>query len=1327
MSQQIYNWKRFWSHPTGRISLNDGGGYLDDPDSEQGRSKICNPDVVTLDQIAEIPCLVLLGEPGIGKSQEMQNLVTLTKKNLNLSNLTLERNLRSCSLADLIQEQAFIDWINGSHRLYLFLDSLDEGLLEIRNLATQLVDEFGNGKYNGKLDRLYLRIACRTFVFPEILENGLEELWQKKNLGIYELIPLRRIDVMEAARIEGLDPNNFVKEVGDKYLVPLAIKPITLKFLLNIYHQNDGQFPLNQRLYELYLEGCKILCGEFNQSRRSSKRIGNLDSDQRLVVAARIASITIFANRFAVWDGIDLGNVPNEDVFLQKLTHGYENANCKSFEINREVIEETLDTGLFSSRGQHRMGWAHQTYSECLAAWYLVQHKISLPLISRLFFSSEGSEHKLIPQLHETAAWLASMREDFLQEIIKTDPDVILRSDVTTDAKVRAAIVDNLLKLYEQEKIFDRYSESYYRYVKLKHPELASQLRPYISNSRKQIDARNLAIDIANVCEVSELQEELVNLALDSSQLIHLRVNAAKALLSIGDSDTKLKLMPLAINQLPEDEDDRLKGYAMQALWSDHLSADELFKVLTQPKKRNFVGSYQIFIDHYLVPKLQPDDLVIALKWLKKQGVRCFGHPFEKLGNSIVLKAWENFDLPKIVEFFAEAALVQWKEYQPIVTRDSGLQTQFISSLTKDTNKRRKLIEYLVATALGDLDFIFSSSTENILMPEDFLWIIKRFQNTDSQTIQSIWMRLIQCSFNPKDVKHIDAIITAIQNNDAFPKEFALWFEAVELNSDRAETMRAYYIETQSFQNNKPIPPTLDPLPKQKIIELLDQLETGDLEVWGQLNIEMTHKPDSLYHDNNLELDLTKLSGWQEAEEITRKRIIEGAKNYIQQKWIYTNTLIHPVIADCRALHLLVKESPDFLDACSSEIWKNFASAMISTQWDNPSKDSYLSYLEAIRLTYLYAPQESIDTLLRLIDKENEQYDYILVINCFEKCWDKQLKDALLKKVKDGSLKTKCIDQLLEKLLKHGSKEARDYTQSLISFPLSPLEHENEKTLIASRLLVENSDPSSWSYLWSLIQQDISFGRKVFELASYRCSYGIDLQLTEKQLADLYIWLVQQYPFSGDPDYSNQVLAHFITNRETVANLRDHVLSRLTEAGTCEACTEIERLIKELPNIAWLNKTLLKAKKNMHQKSWQPMKPEEIIQLLVSPIVSNTEIADKIDQSSEQIKRMSAEPKKIDFSNSQINAPLNINASNSGTADQRINDSARQNDDQTRESAKKKQINWTLILPLLSIFLTIVGIFANGLFNDEIKQNLFKKNPSPPIQEKSSPNSSQPR
>ena len=396
ISKQIYPWKRFWCQRSDTMNLTPEG-YLCDPDSQWGN--VNNPDLVTLDKIADIPCLILLGEPGVGKSQEMQNLVEYTQENLKPSHLPLEFNLRSCSnlTTDLIQGKDFTDWVNGSHRLYLFLDSLDEGLLEIRNLATQLVDEFKKKKYSDKLNRLYLRIACRTFVFPEILETELKKLWKKEDLGIYELAPLSPTDIIEAAKIEGISSGDFIADIVSKNIVSLAIKPVTLGFLLNIYHRNNGQFPPNQRPYELYLDGCKLLCDEVSPSRRASGQTGDLECDQRLVVAARIASVTIFANRFAVWKGIDFGNVPKEDVVLQKISQGHENANGKSFEIKRGFVEETLDTGLFSSRGSHRMGWAHQTYSEYLAAWYLVKREISLSLISKLFFSSEDSGHKLIP------------------------------------------------------------------------------------------------------------------------------------------------------------------------------------------------------------------------------------------------------------------------------------------------------------------------------------------------------------------------------------------------------------------------------------------------------------------------------------------------------------------------------------------------------------------------------------------------------------------------------------------------------------------------------------------------------------------------------------------------------------------------------------------------------------------------------------------------------------------------------------------------------------------------------------------------------------------
>ena len=720
MSKKDYLWKRFWCPRSGSINLTDGG-YLYDPDSEWGRAY--NPDLVSLEAIADVPCLVLLGEPGSGKSQELENLKALTESKICGSSQILDLNLRSCVnlKEDLFKDEAFTNWLEDSYHLYLFLDSLDEGLLSIPTLAAGLVDELKKAKYQNQINRLHLRLACRTFVFPEILEEGLEDLWQKANFAIYELASLRRIDIIKAAEVEDFSSNDFLKEIDQKSLVPLASKPITLKFLLNTYRRHNGQFLPDQKLHELYLEGCKLLCEEVNASRHASDRTGNFDSDQRLIVAARIAAVTIFANRFAVWAGVDQGRVPAEDVLLQRLCFGCEKANGREFEIAKEVIKEVLDTGLFSSRGLHRMGWAHQTYAEFLAAWYLTQNEMSLEQTTKLIFSSEDPDHKLIPQLHETAAWLASMKSGVLQEIVKTDPDILLQTDVPTDAEIKASIVENLLTQYEEGKLFDRDRNNYCHYAKLKHPGLVEQLRPYICDSSKQVDARDLAIDIAEVCEVSELQDELAKLSLDSAQSIYLRVSAAKVICSVGDATTRLKLKPLAIEQLPEDEDDRLKGCALKAIWSDHLTATELFSSLTRPKKRKLIGSYHIFTEYELVPKLQPKDLVIALDWLVKQGIRCLGHPFEDLGNKILLKAWEYLDLSGVTEGFIKVALVQWEKHQKIIADDSKLEQQFTASLLHDSEKRHKLVKQavlIISEIQGNSLSLLSYLTKSIVTPE---------------------------------------------------------------------------------------------------------------------------------------------------------------------------------------------------------------------------------------------------------------------------------------------------------------------------------------------------------------------------------------------------------------------------------------------------------------------------------------------------------------------------------------------------------------------------------------------------------------------------------
>jgi predicted NACHT family NTPase len=1241
MSKQIYAWKRFWCSRQGNINLADDG-YLYDPDAEWG--KVYNPDLVSLEEIADVPCLILLGEPGIGKSQELGNLKTLTEKKICDPRQVLELNLRSCTnlKEDLFKDDTFINWLGDTYHLYLFLDSLDEGLLSVPNIATGLIDELCKNKYQNHFDRLHIRIACRTFIFPAILEEGLKELWQEDRIAIYELAPLRRVDVIDAANADNLSSCDFLKEVRQKNVVPLAIKPLSLRFLLNTYHHNDGQFPSNQKIDELYLKGCELLCTEINSSRQSSNKTGNLDSKQRLIVAARIAAITIFTNRFAVWTTIDLGNVPIEDVCLQALCAGCENSNGREFDITEKIIKEVLDTGLFSSRGLNRMGWAHQIYAEFLAAWYLKQHEISLAQITELIFSSEDPDRELIPQLHETAAWLASMRVDVFQKIITTDPDVLLRSDIPTDTSIRKLIVDNLLQQYEARKLFDRDRNNYRNCAKLNHPELDTQLRFYICDSSKQVDARDLAIDIAEICERSELQEDLLNLAFDSSQPIDLRVSAVKAIGSIGDAYTKLKLKSFAIEQIPDDESDGIKGYSLQALWPDLITVAELFQVLTPPKKRNVFGAYQMFLEYQMVAKLYPDDLVVALDWLALQGVRCFGHPFEKLGDDILLKAWENFDLPGVLKGFTKVALIQWREHQSIITDGyHSRQQQFALSSSHNAKKRHTLIKQVVLI-ISETDeepsFLFGRLTKNILVI-DFCWMLEMLQFSNCEKVQKIWTQLITWGFlGCQDASQIDTLILATQTNNILCREFGSYFEAIDLNSDLAARLKAQYLEMEEMNKHYQLP-LLEPPPKDRVVQCLEQLELGNISVWWDLNRQMTLRSDSQYYGDELELDLTKLPGWLEAGEITQNRIIEGAKLYVQQQddidyeWIGTDTFNRPALAGSKALQLLLQEDPNFLDRLPSEIWKKWSSILIASPRSN--HDEY--YLELVKRAYLNAPEESLHTLLKLIDKENLKYDYLFAIDRFDKCWDEQLKLALLEKVKDPNLKPKYVGQLLEWLLKRGAREAKDFAKSLICFPLPLAEKDRERTLIGAKLLVENSDPSSWSFIWSLIQQDLSFGCQVIELAASRSSQGIELDISEQQLADFYIWLVHQYPYDEDPDYSNDIMAHCVTNRECIAGLRNSVLFQLKERGNLQSCTEIQRLIQELPDITWLGRTLIDAKANMRRKTWQPPLPEDILQIVDS-----------------QLKKLMTEQSNPNFSGATFNAPVNF-ASNYGNQAQNIN------------------------------------------------------------------------
>ena len=942
MVDQLYNWTRFWI-PRGE-SVRLDGGFLSEPQSKIGR--LLNPNPVTLESVEpDISCPVLLGEPGIGKSNEIEKQRDRSKARVDeqgdavlpfdLGVYTTDYNL--CH--DIFEGPTLEACLHGTHKLYLFLDSLDEGLIAATSL-TRLLSQKLNDLPR---DRLRFRIACRTAEWQSGFEGELRRLFGDDSVKVFELLPLCRTDAESAAEQNGIDPARFMAEVARNDVDPFASKPVTLNFLLKLFKRNN-EFPSTQT--ELYLEGCKALCDD-TEKRKDSRRIGKLDLEQRLILAARIAAITVFGNRSGIWIGRDPRDAEDEDVTLRDLCGDTESRAGETFPANEASLREVLEfTGLFSSGGQDRLRWRHQTYAEFLAALYLARRKFTLSQKLDLILHHGDPERKLVPQLHETAAWLAGMDTVVLQEIVKSEPDVLLRSDVArADAKDRERLVAALLKLYHEE---ERQPAWYFldTLKKLSNPSLADQLRPYIANSSKWIAARQLAIHIAHACERKDLQAVLADLALDESAPLSLRCDAAHAVGEIGDPDTKQRLKPL-IDDNPIDSDKQLKGYTSQALWPICLTTEELFDSITSGTP-GFGGSYERFILD-LPERLRRTDVLPALEWLKNRPHRnSSSGGINKLKDAIILLAWNNLDLAGSVDLFARVVLSRLMSHEPIVegrsTWDDFTEkppAPAFGELVSENRPKRRAVLSIMITLLSEYisseekrGHFWSFSFNNpFLVGDDLEWIIELFESAAYEDERQILAQFILWVVRWDDVNHVDALYDAVQRSALVANRFRRWFAPIALDSVEATELRARHKrDREIYEDHHMIErPLLKPSPAERIAELLDHFEDGKYEAWWQLNYFMQFLPDGSSETGDYHPDLRSLPGWQSADERTRARIVRASTKYLlhgdpdTDRWVKTDEVHRPALGGYKALYLLSFENPESIQTLPSAVWRKWA------------------------------------------------------------------------------------------------------------------------------------------------------------------------------------------------------------------------------------------------------------------------------------------------------------------------------------------------------------------------------------------------------------------
>ena len=362
---------------------------------------------------------MLYGEPGIGKSTELASIREIVQTagvptGTNACWLTFDE---IADLADFrrrtVESAAWKQWRNGNELYTLVVDGVDEGLLRVSNFVNDLRAILSEEP----IERLRLIVACRTAEWPMAMGQKLLSLWPSKPVvSLYELCPLRYKDAQIAATAHGCDADKFLHAVQERNAVALAARPITLFFLLDEFRQH-GTLPKTHR--ELYERGTAQLASEVNVERLELLRVlrktsAGITDVERLRAAQQLACLSLVSGSTGICVSsrtLPPGNrdLPIDDAIGQN-TSG----------VTAGALDEAIETALFTSLGEHRFGFVHRTFAECLAAERL--RVLPLVQLRRLLCQRDERGEYVIPQLAELAAWVAGVHPAFGEHLLCIEP-----------------------------------------------------------------------------------------------------------------------------------------------------------------------------------------------------------------------------------------------------------------------------------------------------------------------------------------------------------------------------------------------------------------------------------------------------------------------------------------------------------------------------------------------------------------------------------------------------------------------------------------------------------------------------------------------------------------------------------------------------------------------------------------------------------------------------------------------------------------------------------------------------------------------------------------
>lgn len=1267
-------WHRLWTARGTPVDA-DGGGFLAERTQSEFWSR--NTHLRTLDELDEIPCVLALGDPGLGKSWEVGEYATRINERIQSARVAASANVDPDLLLAfdatefesvetfrrIVFGDALTSWRTGSGLLYLIIDSLDEAR-DLDTISHALLDEL----LTIPVARIRLRIACRTAVVPSHLRDGLrrhfdgstaspeqlpgagaqtatadvrtdvdeepldsfdaEEVVPKKDdskkaplferYSEIEIAPLTRADARAAALVHLASPDEaeqFLAAVSNADAESFAARPQGLFALMARFRAGDS---LAASQEELFRALCLTLADPSPVQPHGISAPPLTSRAERYQLACRISAVMLLSNRPTLWLAVPPVVGPNT-LEVASMT-GTEHVDGAPFRVRESELWEAVNTALFTASTEQSGIAAHLTFAEFLTADWLTRGGQPLPQIMALLTDPNDPDRRIVPQLRQVAAWLAAMRQDVFDVVALAEPDIMLWSDVVQlPVGRRPGLVDALLQGTTQNRILNPPFGMRGRLAKLSHSSLAQQLAPVFTNRGLPERTRELALDIAWSTHLAPLSAAATKLALDESESVDFRAQAARFVADVGSEDERQELVLLATTPPASDVADELKGSALRACWK-LLKPSELFEILAHPKRPNFGGAYSLALRE-IGDALTDLYGVAGAQWLAADP-QSNGTSLDHVIDATLRVALKGSQNPTILSALADYAIKRFQRHEDLIYTSHRLKAEedgLKGDIESDVELRRRWVEAIIERNPVNIRDLFSLThhSPRLFGPSDVGWGLHELTSLPhGDPRRKAWAELVRWSFDYQPV-NVAAVFEHRSDPDVagvFPNLTTPYSSVEEALADVASQQATFVREQEETQKrhaaaerkrkSEQRPPALGSLPTRltKRIANVADPKVRWMDAVQEI-LRINPKQFALSFDPGRLKELRALRGRPESEMIVAAAACYLSEATVPEEPFPNGGTRWEVIFGFAAAVAILELSPDGLDEISPDIWSKWMRALVGHFADDTEEPLQITMLNRAAIV---APDVARSELIRLLDAQARERQGWFRDSMFEVALQVPgVEEEIARRIQTGEYGAAASENILGQLLKRESVYGQ--CAALELFRISRVgghsdrnqeyEESKQRGLAAGAALFFKNPSVVWMELWSYLTSSDDAAREFFQFAvrnrDFIAKAALD-SLTDERLADLYLLISRLYPPEADPWHVGVFSPGF---RDNIQHLRSSLLQSLEGRKSETSVAALERIARTEPVRDHLVQLWLTARAAFHGEQWSGIEPREIIDL----------------------------------------------------------------------------------------------------------------------------------